>query len=386
MSAPSGAPNDLRQSLAHGAAGIALLHVERALLGAGSWQDAHAWVTEAARDDISAADNTGLFFGAPALAYVLHTACADGIARYRSALSELDAHVTAITHRRVDAADARIGRRELTCFAEYDLLRGLTGLGAHLLAHAPGNDALGRVLSYLVCLTQPIRTDIGTVPGWWVFHDPHLADSAAFPGGHANLGLAHGISGPLALLTHSLRLGITVDGHRDAIAVVCAWLDTWRRDADTGPWWPQWITRDELRTARSNQRGPLRPSWCYGTPGLARTQQLAGIATGDLRRQQMAEHALLGAMSDPVQLGQITDISLCHGWAGLYQTVWRASRDALTPAIGASLPQLADQLIRAGGEEDGGFLDGDAGAALALGTATRTAPPVSGWDACLLIN
>jgi hypothetical protein len=390
VSTPIRTPDDPRrwpgQSLARGAAGIALLHIERAHLGLDSWQTAHFWVTEVTREEISSADDTGLFFGAPALAHVLHAACADGIPRYRSARADLDAHVTLLTHRRVEAAHARIDRYEPGCFAEYDLLRGLTGLGTHLLAYAPGDDALGRVLTYLVRLTQPLRSDSGTVPGWWVFHDPHLADSPAFPGGHANLGLAHGIAGPLALLAQSLRRGITVDGHRDAMAVICAWLDTWRQDTDAGPWWPQWITRDEVRTGRSNQRGPLRPSWCYGTPGLARAQQLVGIATGDLRRQQLAEHALTEALSDPAQLARIIDTSLCHGWAGLHQAAWRAARDALTPAIGAHLPHLADQLTRAVQSEDIGFLEGDAGIALARGTATRDAPPVSGWDVCLLIN
>lgn len=37
---------------------------------------------------------------------------------------------------------------------------------------------------------------------------------------------------------------------------------------------------------------PARPSWCYGTPGLARARQLAGLALRDLARQEAAEHAL----------------------------------------------------------------------------------------------
>jgi hypothetical protein len=374
------------QSLAQGAIGVALLHIERAHLGVGSWQTAHAWVTEATREEISAADDTGLFIGAPAVAYVLHTAATDGTPRYRPVLSDLDVHVTALIHRRIDAAHARIDRSEPGCFAEYDLLRGLTGLAAYLLAFAPGDDALGRVLAYLIRLTQPLRTSNGTVPGWWVQHDPHLTDSPAFPGGHANIGLAHGITGPLALLAQSLRRGITVDGQHDAIAAICTWLDTWQQDADTGPWWPQWITHGELATGRSQQHGPSRPSWCYGTPGLARTQQLAAIATKDAGRQRRAEHALATATSDPAQLAQIVDTSICHGWAGLYQTVWRAARDALTPAVGANLPHLADQLACGARSEDSGFLEGEAGIALVRHTATGNTAPGSGWDACLLIN
>lgn len=375
------------QSLAKGAAGVALLHIERAHGGLGAWATAHAWVRAATRCEISAADNTGLYIGAPAISFVLHAAGADDIPRYVAALTTLDAHVASLAHRRVDAALARIDRGEMAAFAEYDLLYGLTGIGRLLLQHAPGSDALGRTLSYLVRLTEPLRIDGTLFPGWWVFHDPDPL--LPTPGGHSNFGLAHGITGPVTLLSHALQRGIVVDGHIDSISEICAHLDAWRQDGESGPWWPQWITRDELRTGRVRQTGPLRPSWCYGTPGIARAQQIAAIATGDTSRQTMAEHTLATCLSDPSQLQRITDTGLCHGWSGLYQTAWRAARDALTPTISTRLPHLAELLTRhAEAEEhhDAGFLDGAAGLTLALHTATRTTPPISGWDSCLLIN
>ncbi|MYU54493.1 MULTISPECIES: lanthionine synthetase LanC family protein [Streptomyces] len=377
------------QSLSKGAAGVALLHIERAHTGEGSWQTAHSWVTAAAGDGVSAADDANLLFGAPALAFVLHAAGADGIVRYGPARTGVDAYVTALTHRRVDLAHARIDRGALPAFGEYDLFHGLTGIGAHLLQHAAGNDALERVLAYLVRLTQPLRAGDETLPGWWVFHDPQVKRSDAFPGGHGNFGVAHGIAGPLALLAQARRRGITVDGHDEALHVISTWLDVWRQHAGSGPWWPQWITRDQLRTGRPGQLGPGRPSWCYGTPGLARAQQLAAIATTDTARQQMAEHTLVSCLSDPDQLSRISDISLCHGWAGLYQTVWRTARDACTPEVSVHVPGLAERLIqqcRAGLGEGTGLLEGDTGLALALHTAAHPTPPISGWDSCLLIN
>jgi lantibiotic biosynthesis protein len=258
-----------------------------------------------------------------------------------------------------------------------------------LLQRAPRGEALERVLSYLVQLTMPLRVDGETLPGWWACHDPFFTSSPDHPGGHGNFGMAHGITGPLALLALALRCGAAVAGHAEAIERICAWLDGWRQDGETGPWWPQWITRDELRARRPAQPGPLRPSWCYGTPGLARAQQLAGIATGDTSRQQIAEQALAGCLSDPTQLGRIIDTSLCHGWAGLFQTSWRAARDARTPAIIARIPRLASLLTqhgRPGAGEGSGLLEGDAGLALALHTAAQDTPPASGWDRCLLIT
>ena len=276
LARPEPVPGDQRwraQSLFTGAAGIALLHIERAHTGLASWQTAHAWITAAASAEISAAADSGLHFGATALSFTLHAAHADGTARYATALASLDRHVAALTHRRVDAAQARIDRGDPPAFAEYDLLHGLTGIGAHLLHNTPSSDALGRILGYLVRLTAPLRIDGDTLPGWWVGHDPQRTHSAGFPGGHANLGIAHGITGPLALLAHALRRGIVVDGHHEAIAAICAWLDTWRNDTGAAPAWPRWITREQLRTGRPSRPGPLRPSWCYGTPGIARAQQ-----------------------------------------------------------------------------------------------------------------
>ncbi len=393
LALPEPAPGDQRwpaQSLFKGAAGIALLHIERAHAGLASWQTAHTWITSAASEAISTAADSGLHFGATALSFTLHAAHTDGTARYATALATLDRHVSTLTHRRLDDAEARIGRGDLPAFAEYDLLHGLTGIGAHLLRNAPGSDTLGRVLHYLVRLTAPLRVDGETLPGWWVYHDPQRSHSAGFPGGHGNLGIAHGITGPLALLAHAMRRGIVVDGHGEAIAAICAWLDTWRDDTGAAPTWPQWITRAELHTGRLSHPSQLRPSWCYGTPGIARAQQLAALATADTARQDIAEHALAHCLADPAQLARITDTSLCHGWAGLHQTAWRAAREARTPAIADALPHLTDLLVRHGrpGHADGtGLLEGDAGLALALHTAAHPATePISGWDACLLIN
>ncbi|MFD5317557.1 lanthionine synthetase C family protein [Streptomyces sp. NPDC127098] len=373
------------QSLATGSAGIALLHIEHARADTGSWRTAHAWIKHATAGDISAADTTGLFLGAPAIAFALHAA-AGSSARYRDALATLDKHVHHLAHRRTQAAQERIRQGQLPDFHEYDIFFGLTGIGAHLLRRDPGGSALERVLTYLVALTQPRRSDDQFLPGWWVSHDPHRNPT---PGGHANLGAAHGITGPLMLLSTATRRGITVDGQHDAITTILTWLDTWTQHDDGGPWWPETISRTDLHTGQSSQRAPTRPSWCYGTPGITRALQLAALATGDTHRQQAAEQALATCLSDPTQLARLTDPSLCHGWAGVYQTTWRAVQDAITPTLHPLLPNLAAALAHHTDHNVGngtGFLDGDAGTALALTTAACNAAPTSGWDACLLID
>jgi hypothetical protein len=385
---PTGGPPLAAQSLAAGAAGIALLHIERAHTGHEPWATAHTFIRSSTTTGVAATDDASLYLGAPALSFVLHTADTDQAGRYRRAQHTMDRAVTDLTHRRIDAAQQRISRGELPRTAEFDVIRGLTGIGAHLLKHAPSSDAMGRILAYLVRLTLPLHHHGTAVPGWWTRHDPSGRTSDAFAGGHGNLGMAHGIAGPLALLSLALRRGVTVDGHRDAIARICRWMDTYRRSGNGAWWWPQWITLDEHTGGYVLQRGPMRPSWCYGTAGVARAHQLAALATGDTARQEMAELAMTACITDPASLHLLTDSGLCHGWAGLHQAAWRATRDSATPELAAALPQLTDRLVRHARTElpqDSSFLDGAAGTALALHTAAHQSAPLSGWDACLLL-
>lgn len=197
----------------------------------------------------------------------------------------------------------------------------------------------------------------------------------------------HGIAGPLALLSTAMTCGVTVRGQADAISRICAWLDRWRRGADDRPWWPAMVSLTEWRTGTVRPSRPGRPSWCYGTPGLARAQHLAALALADTGRQRQAERALAGCITDQRQLAQLQDMSLCHGWAGLALTTWRTAVDSDNAELAAHLPHLLDSmqayLDRHGPPPHDGFLDGRAGLSL-TDLAISGVTPVSGWDACLL--
>ncbi|CUU54973.1 Lanthionine synthetase C-like protein [Parafrankia irregularis] len=374
------------QSLAHGAAGLALLRVELALTGSGTWQDAHDALVLATSEPVDGSPSGCLVHGAPALRFVLHTAAADGQPRYAPAASALDHHLHRITRGRLDAARNRMADGAPGTFGEYDLFYGLTGLGLILLRTAPANDTLADILTYLTRLaTRPLPLDGLQAPGWWAARDPDPLSPT--PGGHANLGMAHGAAGILAFLALAARRGRTVEGQQDAIKILCAWFDRWQQHSDDGPWWPQWLSRKDLRAGYPAQLSAGRPSWCYGTPGIARALQLAGIATADPARQAAAEHALAHCLAGP-QLARLPDAGLCHGLAGVYQTAVRAAADAITPGLSTHLAEVAAGLRRQAAISDGtpALLTGDTGVRLVLETARRTAPPVSGWDSCLLLT
>ncbi|WP_329021543.1 lanthionine synthetase C family protein [Streptomyces sp. NBC_00690] len=373
------------QSLSRGAAGEALLLIERAHSGIGTWDDVHSILRTVTAHGLLAGDDASLFFGAPAVAFVLHTAAA-GTDRYAGALHTLDASVAAVTDRRLTMANARIDRGERPQATEFDVLYGLTGLGAYWLRRDPLGPQLQGVLSYLVRLVQPLAGDPAQLPGWWVNHGPTTTPSDLFCDGHANVGMAHGIAGPLALLALSKRHGITVEGHVEAMTRICAWLDGLRREDTTGLWWPRWITLPEQHTGTLLQPEPAPPSWCYATPGLARAQQLAALALQETERQRMAEDALLRCLTDPVQMARVQESGLCHGTAGLLQITHRAAQDAPSGIFTTALAQLRNQLLAQDPTRENGFLGGPTGAALALEASANGGIPASVWDASLLIT
>ncbi|GAA4237281.1 hypothetical protein GCM10022254_48980 [Actinomadura meridiana] len=359
------------QSLSDGAAGAALLAAERG-------EDARPWLAEMVAGPVMAhPDEANLFQGAPAVAFTLAT-----LGQPR-ALATLDRHVEAITHTRLEAAHRRIDRGELPAKREFDLIAGLTGLGVYLLRRHGGGELLRDVLTYLVRLTEPRPDDL---PGWWALDGP-AGPAPKWGHGHGNLGMAHGISGPLALLALAMRRGVSADGHADAMRRICRWLDRWRSGEPPRIWWPGAISRAEHDHGTTRSPGPYRPSWCYGTPGIARAQQLAGLALGDPSRQRLAEAALIWCVTDEAQLSQLNDVSLCHGWAGLVQTVWRmgAHDERIRAVVPRLLDGLAVSLLRQPPHERG-LLVGETGVLLAQHAASTNAPPITRWDACLLLN
>ncbi|WP_436761597.1 lanthionine synthetase C family protein [Streptosporangium sp. V21-05] len=347
------------QDLSEGLLGVALLHIER-----GDLTSARDTLRQAVASGVSAGGNASLFHGVPALEFVLGRAGhADNAVR-----DIVDRLVTT----RLGAARRRQASGALPRLAEFDLIRGLTGLAALLLTRAEPTPLLEQVVAHLVSLAQPVDVGGRALPGWWSMDGPGHEE---MPGGHGNNGVAHGIAGPLAILSLAARHGVQVPGQRDAIEVFARWLDRYGCR--------YWITLGELTTADPPEPLPSRPSWCYGQLGIARAQQLAALVLHDPARQHGAENTVMGALTDPACLGRITDATLCHGLAGLLAVARAVAGDS--PAPDRFAPLIEDLAGRLAADLDRlpkpGFMEGRAGARLALNGTNTT-----GWTRALLIT
>lgn len=366
-------------SLASGAAGIALMHLARGSPDVVS----HRWLQEATATGLQdATGRSGLFHGLPAVAYLLVHAPHQ---HYRSARATVLDQMRMLVRARLQMAHARIDRGDPASFGEYDLVSGLTGVAVALWHCSPSDPLLEHILIYLVRLTHPIQLRGQEFPGWWVHHPPDTGATAAeFPLGHANLGMAHGAAGVLALLALTYRFGVQVSGHAEAISRICATLDCWRCQDHSRTWWPPWISTPIPEPTPH----PGAPTWCYGTAGLARAQQLAGLALHDPGRQRLAESAMYTCLDDQEQTSLLTTPGLCHGTAGIAQTLERMMQDQSSRPDGFDLRRHQTFLrkrLTAGSPavSTPGLLNGAAGIALVAETPTLSRALL--WDRFLLL-
>lgn len=248
----------------------------------------------------------------------------------------------AATHARLPADSTN--RRTL------DLISGLTGTGACLLSHIDDPQRAAILRTILTTLSST----------------PPLPDH----------GIAHGTAGLLALLSLALQAGIEVPNQRDAVQRLATALTAARTEDPWGTNWP----------APPSYPGHARGSWCQGSPGIARALWLAGTALDDQALRELACAALKAALRRPASERRIdTTAGLCHGLAGLLQITLRFAHDTADPAFQAAADTLVGQLLalRDPALQQAGFLQGAAGAVLALLAATTTQPPM--WDRALLL-
>ncbi|MFH9731851.1 lanthionine synthetase C family protein [Streptomyces sp. NPDC017260] len=360
--------------------------------GSGRWAAAH----RAARAMTLQAptghpESAGLFYGAPAVAFALHSA---GHPAYQSALGLLDEALAEMVARKLSAAERRMDSGRPPRMSEYDLISGLTGLGAYFLTRNMEEDrALHDVLGYLVRLLQePVTAHGHEMPGWWTSDSPNSRPDEGWPAGHGNFGMAHGVAGPIALLALAGREGHSVPGQTEALAASCRLLERWAQPASGGgAAWPEAVSVEEWLAGPSPKYRATRPSWCYGTPGVARAFQLAALACGRQDDRRRAEELLTVCLRDAVQVDRLTDPTVCHGWAGVCLAAqWAAADTPADSLLRRTLPRLRAQftshLATNPLPEGAGLLTGANGVRLTIHTLSPSLPVASGWEACLLLN
>ncbi|MGW7680330.1 lanthionine synthetase C family protein [Kribbella sp. NPDC054772] len=381
-------------TLSRGPAALAILFTEL-----GERDVAHEYLTRTVASSASA-PVAGALEGLGALATATRIAAREP-GDYAGILTRLDDRMSEHARWLVRVHDATRRAGVPTCAGVVDVVSGLSGVGRYLLSRER-YDVLAEVLTCLASLREPLLVDGIEVPGWWFDGTEKTMVGPGFERGQANFGLAHGIPGPLALLSLAWTAGTRIDGQREAIARMAEWLLEHRETDAYGKYWTGFVPLD-LYANRADRPPPqpARASWCYGAPGIARALHFAAEALDRPEWTEAGLDAFRSLLARPVDDWGISDDAFCHGWAGMLYLCVLFDRQHPGQEFGAAADQLAERLIERFDPalpfgyryyqpaadlhlHLPGLMEGAAGIALALSAYTR--PPTTGWDSALLLS
>ncbi|WP_165423049.1 lanthionine synthetase C family protein [Ktedonosporobacter rubrisoli] len=385
-----------RASFNHlGSLALLYLSLARSFPDEGWEESAHKYLRLAAqRSQQTPLVTPGLYNGSSGLALVVAAFCQEE-PRYRRTLEALNEQISRqVLDLSLPTAIAQ------SSMGTYDVINGAAGILGYLcsLPEPPSHvqEAIDVLIHYLIWLggeEKPGHPNWLIAPEWLNEHD-----QALYPNGNYNLGLAHGIPGPLAALSLAWQAGYHLPGQQEAIEHISSWI---RASAISDTWginWPGAIPYTATHPWEQEML-PTRAAWCYGAPGIAASLRLAGEALGDEELCQMAVTSLETVYRRPAEaIGLISPI-VCHGIAGLVAIGLRFAQVSSSQMIRDHIPlQVAqilaachpdaplivrDQEIPGNFVDDPSFLTGAVGVALVLLAASSEVEPA--WDRILMI-
>ena len=314
--------------------------------------------------------------------------------RGKSAYKSLSDDIHVVLEARVQQILAKISQAHGVSQNDYDVLYGVTGIGRYLLACETANYPAKLLRPVVESLIGKSRID-RDLPGLFTPHELlHPFEQQQFSGTVAiNCGLAHGVPGPLALLSLAQLNGVEIAGLQESIRFWANWLVQQKISDEWGNNWPATHSPDESAK-------PTRAAWCYGVPGVSRSLFLAGAALQDRQLKGLAASSMLSLFGRPQSVQRNHSPTMCHGRAGILQITTRFAHDTEMPEFKEAAQNLCQELVETFDEKkiwgfednlnDGmtvdnpGLLCGASGVLLALLSACTDVEPI--WDQTFLLS
>lgn len=379
-------------SLAHGDAGLAVMHAARAAQDVGdgfSAQHAGRYLRLAAGDtDHVPLENVGVSAGTAGL-LVAFDACAEVEPRWTAARDAYAQNVAA----HIVSGPGLAGPLPLSD-TSYDLVNGRAGTLAYLCSRrdAVVDPAIDRLVDDLVWVSGREdeaphqwrwRSEVGSSVSLAIKKED-TADRCL------NLSTSHGASGVVGALSAAYTSGIRRPGQRDAIEQLVAWIRGQASQDDAGPLWPVGIDLDEdLRELPAGQPS-TQLAWCYGAAGMALAFHIAAEALDDDELKAYALQVAEGVWQRAREHTFMTP-TLCHGIAGVLLIAHDFAARAPESSAARTADLLLDELVRRADPalplvyqdreppnamvDQPAFLTGSTGVAATLLAMTSTARP-----------
>jgi lantibiotic biosynthesis protein len=281
--------------------------------------------------------------------------------------------------------------------APHDLVEGVTGLGVYALQRQPRPVAIESLRHVVERLDEGAARDEDGLCWWTPPEEIHEEWRKRFPTGRADLGVAHGVAGAIALLGSICAADIRRSAAGSLVEGAVRWLFAQSIPTESGPTFPLWV-------GPGVEPYPARSAWCYGDPGIAAALLTAARGAGVPDWEQAAVALASRAAERPPSETGVVNACFCHGAAGLAHLYNRFYQATGEPKLGGAavywLGRTLDSYHQARDRGEGWVLGGSgeqpwtwtgidivegvAGVALVLVAATTSVEPI--WDRMFLVS
>ncbi|MGX0845879.1 class I lanthipeptide synthase [Staphylococcus capitis] len=252
-------------TLSHGYPGVILfLNEFQNLYNVNLDELIHKYVSRLGKELERGIEGYSLFSGISGVAFSIDV-ISDNTMHYQSILQTLDDYLIEFINRKMKCLDMDANPKE------YDVVRGLAGMGRYLLNRVEANP---KVISSLIKIMNHFRDIHYSKSHWIVSRENQFLDidKERFSLGNINLGLAHGILGPFSLLALSKLKGVEIDDHTRLLSDITEYLFRTEFQNKLG-----WLDRYDI-AEKYYPTYSVRNGWCYGDTGIMNTIWLLGLA------------------------------------------------------------------------------------------------------------
>jgi lantibiotic biosynthesis protein len=300
----------------------------------------------------------------------------------------------------IDDALVRLLSRAEPWSATYDLVAGLTGFGVYALQRCPRPVAIDCLRLVVARLQECAQQDEHGLYWWTPPAELDEESRKQYPSGRADLGVAHGVAGVIALLGGICGAGVELATARPLLERAVSWLVAHSLPTEAGPTFPVWV-------APGCEPWPARCAWCYGDPGIAAALLTAARGVGDVDWEKAAVALACRAAERPASETGVVNACFCHGAAGLahiYNRMYQATGEPRLRSAALYWLERTLGFYRVARDSGGSWVqgssdtaererwtwsgielvDGAAGVALVLLAAATSVEPT--WDRMFLVS
>lgn len=253
---------------------------------------------------LNSTNNISLCYGFTGYVYTLEF-LSQNCKGYEKLLDTLETILLALTKDRL----SEIKRSNIVKEEYFDVIQGVSSVARYLLSKekltSEQRVLVKEILNYLADL-------INNDPTIYAEYMPNEKLRKKFPSGYINLGVAHGILGPL----YVLALGFKKFDMTQYLLSIEKGLSYYERSFFTNKIGKIIGWNGRVSDAVENEGFRFNSSWCYGSLGMARVLYNIAKIIDSRKFREMATDVFTSSI-DYVNSSEILNNAICHGRSGI---------------------------------------------------------------------